>query len=299
MFLPEILLPLVFSRPSARRCPTARVPWTSPSLQNYPLKKAPALTPNFASSPAAKRISLAMPHLRRQASLQTTSGVLQTRGGSEPLPGPPIFRNRLPGLQIGVLASAPRTGTIPGTAPRSRRTRPWGKLQVESCKCPEPFFFANGYFRAACRPTLVVLRAGSSLAQRTLPHVTRFIPGVNSRQHSRRRGARSVGSRAAAALHLRSTRPRPLRYGTAPYPHTESLPIATQNGIWSACPGVAPCVELAGAGQSMFGSWHRQTGGSVCVAVCKAIHLRALALGGRVGLCVSRLQSNPSSGTGG
>jgi len=51
----------------------------SPSLQNYPLKRPPALTPNFASSPAVKRISLAMPHLRRQASLQTERFSLQTR----------------------------------------------------------------------------------------------------------------------------------------------------------------------------------------------------------------------------
>jgi len=85
MFLREIFLPLVFFSPVSQEMPDGAGAWTSPSLQNYPLKRPPALTPNFASSPAAKRMSLAMPHLRRQASLQTTSVVLQTRGGSEPL----------------------------------------------------------------------------------------------------------------------------------------------------------------------------------------------------------------------
>jgi len=88
MFLPEIFLPSVFFSPVSQEMPDGAGAWTSPSLQNYPLKRAPALTPNLASSPAVKRISLAMPHLRRQASLQTAAVVLQTRRGSEPLPGP-------------------------------------------------------------------------------------------------------------------------------------------------------------------------------------------------------------------
>jgi hypothetical protein len=82
---------------SGKNAPVARVP---DEFAKLPPKKAPALTPNFASSPAVKRISLAMPHLRRQASLQTTSVVLQTRGRSEPLPDPcpPIFKNTMPGF---------------------------------------------------------------------------------------------------------------------------------------------------------------------------------------------------------
>jgi len=98
MFLPEIFLPLLFFSPVSQEMPDGAGAWTNPSLQNYPLKRPPALTPSFASSPAVKRMSLAMPRLRRQASLQTTAAVLQTRGGSEPLPGPPFFRNRMPGF---------------------------------------------------------------------------------------------------------------------------------------------------------------------------------------------------------
>jgi hypothetical protein len=74
--------------------------WTSPSLQNCPLERTTALTPNFANSPAAKRMSLAMPHLRRQRLCKPPRVVLQTRGGREPLPGPcpPISKNRMPGF---------------------------------------------------------------------------------------------------------------------------------------------------------------------------------------------------------
>jgi len=98
MFLPEILLPLVFFSPVSQKMPDGAGAWTSPTLQNYPLKRPPAPTPNFASPLAVERMSLAMPHLRRQASLQSTAVVLQTRGGNEPLPVHPVFRNRMPGL---------------------------------------------------------------------------------------------------------------------------------------------------------------------------------------------------------
>jgi len=100
-----IFLPLVFFSPVNQETPDGAGAWTNPSLQNYPLKRPPALTPNSANSPAVKRMPLAVPALRRQASLQATAAVLQTRAAHSRAPVHAVVRLQTP-MQSQIANSA-------------------------------------------------------------------------------------------------------------------------------------------------------------------------------------------------